>query len=227
MPNILWKFKSRVETFLFKSKIFDNLIQSALKKISKEDVFFVEIGANDGISNDHLYNNVIKYNWNGVYIEPQKEVFKKLVENLNGRINVYFENIAIINGESKDITIFVPKDTTIKDYSGIASLSRLGGVLNRFSDDELIEQKVEGKPFDFLIDKYNLHKKKYLLLVIDVEGLEKEIIYSIDFKKISPKCILFEHAHLSYDCHREINGYLANKGYKIYIAKYDTMAFLS
>ena len=195
--------------------------------IEKEDDFFVEIGANDGISNDHLYNNVIKNNWSGVYIEPQKEVFKKLVENLNGRINVYFENIAIINGESKDITIFVPKDTTIKDYSGIASLSRLGGVLNRFSDDELIEQKVEGKPFDFLIDKYNLHKKKYLLLVIDVEGLEKEIIYSIDFKKISPKCILFEHAHLSYDCHREINGYLANKGYKIYIAKYDTMAFLS
>ena len=227
MSNILWKLKSRIETFLFKSKIFDNLIQSALKKISKEDIFFVEIGANDGISNDHLYYNVIKYNWSGVYVEPQKDVFKKLVENLNGRKNLYFENIAIVNGESKDITIFVPKDTTIKDHTGIASISRLGGVLNRFSDDELIEQKVEGKSFNFLIDKYELHKKKYLLLVIDIEGLEKEVIYSIDFKKIAPKCILFEHTHLSYDCHREINGYLVNNGYKIYVAKYDTMAFLS
>lgn len=225
MPIILWKFKSRLETFLFGSKIFNKLIPSTLKRIGKKDIFFVEIGANDGVTNDYLFKYVLKYNWSGVYVEPQKDVFEKLVENLKGRDNLYFENIAIIDEENRDIPIFIPKDIHIKDYTGIASLSRQGGVLTRFSDDELIEQKVEGKPFSYLIDKYELHNKTNLFILIDVEGYEKKIIYSIDFNRIHPRVLLFEHAHMTYDCHREVNEYLTKLGYKIYVAKFDTFAY--
>jgi FkbM family methyltransferase len=225
MSLLLWKIKSRLETFLYTSKVFDNLIKNALTELSNNDIFFVEIGANDGISNDLLYQFVLKNNWSGLYVEPQKDVYDKLVNNLKGIKNIYFENVAIINGESKELSIFVPKDSSIKDFTGIASLDRQGGVLSRFKNDELVEQKIQGKPFSYLVDKYELAKKSNLLVLIDVEGLEKQIIYSIDFNKIKPKIILFEHAHMTYDCHREVNGYLTRLGYKIYVAKFDTFAY--
>ncbi len=227
MPTITWKIKSRIETFVNKSKLFDTLLQTFLHKISKDNIFFIEIGANDGIENDLIYDFVIKYNWSGIYIEPQKEVFKKLIQNFEGKNNLYFENIAIVNSEEKDLTLFVPKDSSIKNFTGIASISRQGGVLNRFSDNDLDKEIVKAKPFTYLIEKYNLENKKNLFVIIDVEGLEKNIIYSIDFNRVQPKYLMFEHAHLTYDSHREINGYLSNLGYKIYLDKFDTFAYLS
>jgi len=168
---------------------------------------------------------VNKYNWSGIYVEPQKEVFNKLIHNFKDKKNLFFENIAIVNTEEQDVTIYIPKDNSINHPSGIASTLRQGGVLNRFMDDELNIEVVKGKPFNYLIDKYNLEKIDKLLIIIDVEGLEKNIIYSIDFNRIRPSIIIFEHAHLTYDCHREVNGFLSKHGYKIYLDKYDTLAY--
>ena len=89
-----WRIKSRIETALQGLPMFQNLLTKFVKKLP-EDVFFVEIGANDGIDFDPIYQAVIKKKWSGVYIEPQKSVFLKLQSNFQGRENIFFENIAI------------------------------------------------------------------------------------------------------------------------------------
>jgi FkbM family methyltransferase len=224
MPTLLWKVKSRIETLFHTSTLFNNLTSSLLEKLPDKDVFFVEIGANDGISADPLHSFIIKKKWSGVYVEPQKAIFEKLLKNFEGVDNLFFENIAITETES-DFTLYVPKDKTITNYSGIASLTPESGVLARFDRSEIEEQTVKGKPLDYLIDKFDLKNKKILFLLIDVEGYEKTLILGMDFSKFSPNYILFEHAHMSYDTHRHINGYLAKNGYKIYIDKFDTLAY--
>ncbi len=224
MTTLKWRFKSRIETFLNKSKLFDNLISKSLKKISEDNVFFVVIGANDGVSNDILFPFVQKNNWQGVYIEPQRNVFEQLKINLKHKNNLFFENIAITKEES-EFLIYIPKDKNIKDYSGIASINRNGGVLNRFKDEELLIEKVIGKPFQYLIDKYSLINRDNLIIVIDVEGEEKNIIFSLDFLQINPRIIIFEHAHMTYDEHRHVNSWMVKNGYKIYVDKFDTFCY--
>lgn len=224
MSILIWRLKSRIETFLYKSKLFENLISRSLKKNSNKNVFFVIVGANDGISHDIIYPFVQKYNWQGVYIEPQKEIFEKLKKNLGNKKNLFFENIAITN-EDSEFVIYIPLDKEIKDYSGIASLNRNGGVLNRFKDEELQKETVIGKPFNYIVEKYSLTKKDCLIIIVDVEGEEKNIIFSLDFTLINPKIIIFEHAHLTYDTHRQINSWLYKHGYKIFIDKNDTLCY--
>ena len=145
------------------------------------------------------------------------------MENLKKFPNLSFENIAITEKEG-EFELFVPKNR--QAYSGLASLSRNEGVLNRFLEDEIEKQTVQGKPFNYLVKKYDLAKKDALLLVIDVEGHEKLILESIDFEMVKPDVIIYEHAHMSYDTHRILHRLLTNFGYSIYLDKYDTVAVI-
>lgn len=224
MSTLLWKVKSRIETFFSSTKKNQQLLDSFLKKIARENVFFVEIGANDGIDADPIYPYVKKYNWGGVYIEPQKKVFDKLVANFKGRGNLFFENIAITEKEM-DVELFVPKANGDINSSLMASLSTTGGNIPFFNDVE--KETVKGLPFSYIVDKYSLKEKEPVFLLIDVEGYEKTIIFSIDFDSYKPRYIFFEHDHLTHNTHRIINHYLTEKGYKIYLLKYDTLACLS
>lgn len=219
-----WRIKSRIETALQRLPIFQNLLTKFVDKLP-EDVFFVEIGANDGVDFDPIYQAVIKKKWSGVYIEPQKSVFMKLQSNFLGRENIYFENIAITKEEML-VDLFSPNEELTKGNSLIASMHMNKGVLRHFSEFELRKETVQGKTFQYIIDKYELKNKQRTLVLIDVEGFEKDIIESIDFKSYKPDYLIFEHAHLTYDIHREINSSLGQHGYKIYLDTMDTLAIL-
>jgi FkbM family methyltransferase len=219
-----WRIKSRIETALQGLPMFQNLLTKFVDNLP-EDVFFVEIGANDGIDFDPIYQAVIKKKWSGVYIEPQKSVFLKLQSNFHGRENIFFENIAITK-EEMFVDLFSPNEEITNGNSLIASMHMNKGVLRHFTESELRKETVQGKPFQYIIDKYELKNKKRTLLLIDVEGFEKEVIESINFNTYKPDYLIFEHAHLTYDIHREINASLVDVGYKIYLDKMDTLAIL-
>lgn len=226
MSTICWKIKSVIETFINSSDLNNLILKSFFKRISKENVFFIEIGANDGIEGDPIYRYVLQYNLSGIYIEPQKKVFEKLVQNFHKQSNIYFENIAISSKEG-EIELFIPKDNgklSSAITSLMASTSLDKGNLGFFENYEI--EKVKAKTFKYLIEKYDLTKKGEIFLLIDVEGNEKDIIYSIDFNSCKPKYIYFEHIHLTYDTHANINKYLQSLGYKIYFSKQDTLASL-
>ena len=139
--------------------------------------------------------------------------------------DAYFENIAITKEEML-VDLFSPNEDLTKGNSLIASMHMNKGVLRHFSEFELRKETVQGKPFQYIIDKYELKNKQRTLVLIDVEGFEKDIIESIDFKSYKPDYLIFEHAHLTYDIHREINSSLGKLGYKIYLDKMDTLAIL-
>src|SRR5262245_37464793 len=45
------------------------------------DVFFLQVGANDGLMDDPIHFLVRKYGWCGVLLEPDPQLFKRLKEN--------------------------------------------------------------------------------------------------------------------------------------------------
>lgn len=72
---------------------FKGILDALEEKV--DSVFFVEIGACDGVSGDPIYHKAIRYNWSGLLIEPISASFQKLQQNYTTNPNVVFENVAI------------------------------------------------------------------------------------------------------------------------------------
>jgi hypothetical protein len=68
-----------------------------------------------------------------------------------------------------------------------------------------------------LIEKYGILQVD--ILVMDVEGYEVIILSQINFKKIRPRLIMYEHKHLSDAEARLAREILTSNGYRI--AQYD------
>src|SRR5580704_6695904 len=75
--------------------VFDLALQYLLTTRGSE-LTFIEVGANDGEFNDPLREYIVKFQWRGVLIEPQPDVFERLKLNYAGQSDrLSFENVAI------------------------------------------------------------------------------------------------------------------------------------
>src|SRR4051812_34422848 len=75
--------------------ISDVLLKMVLSGGKTQDFTFIQIGANDGVSNDPIRRYVVEYGFKGVLIEPQPDVFTRLKANYSGMPGITFENAAI------------------------------------------------------------------------------------------------------------------------------------
>ena len=87
--NYITKFSclnlEKIITILVEKKIINSLIQ---------------IGANDGISHDHLHNIIKKYSLESLLLEPIEKYFFDLKNNYSNYKNVRIENSALsVNNE--------------------------------------------------------------------------------------------------------------------------------
>src|ERR1051326_7686160 len=55
---------------------------------ARRDVFFVQIGAHDGKSNDNVYSVARALGWHGVLVEPVRYLFDRLVQNYCGSTGI-------------------------------------------------------------------------------------------------------------------------------------------
>jgi hypothetical protein len=90
-------------------------------------------------------------------------------------------------------------------------------------DMETIQIKVPINTLDHLIDKYSVTKID--LLVIDVEGKERDIFDSYSFK-IKPKIIYFENRFYNYDEMMNLNSKFISLGYRVFREKDNTLLIL-
>lgn len=203
----------------------DVLLKMVLRGGKTQDFTFVQIGANDGLSNDPIRRYVIMYGFQGILIEPQPDVFMRLQTNYDGIPNVRFENAAI-----------APKDGEIEMYrfKKVTGFPQWADGLASFSKESLTNnfQAVKGEVETIIVPAISLtsllrkHAIKHLdLLQIDAEGYDYEIIKMIDFDAIKPEIIHFEHGFLSPSKQMECFGYLQSKGYKVYNNADNTVAY--
>jgi FkbM family methyltransferase len=179
----------------------DLKMEKYLKDI--ENGYYIESGANDGItqSNTLYYNQ--KYNWKGILIEANPTLAEKCK---NNRPLDIVENYALVDD--------LYKKEKISGYFQNISLNGQCIENNNYSDNSLSPNQiidVNAITLTSLLDKHNVQKIDFFSL--DVEGYEINVLNGLNFEKYRPKYILIETTSCS-NRKKETLDYLLGKNYK-------------
>nr|WP_321233399.1 FkbM family methyltransferase [uncultured Psychroserpens sp.] len=210
--------------FNSKPKIYFDIPSIWFEKLFDEDyVNIVQVGSNDGVTGDPLYNLIIKHNtWTALFIEPVPFLFEKLKQNYNKESRFIFENSAV--NKDGDWQIFYSVDEEAKtkiemlpawyDQLGSFSKENITKHLNGILEPYIVESKIKGVTLKEVLSKHQI--KKIDIMHIDTEGYDWNVLSQLDFNIYNPKAILFEHKHLSKTEELKSIAYLKNNNYLIY-----------
>lgn len=198
----------------------------------KDDFTFVQIGANNGRRDDPINHLLVKYKEDvkGIAVEPVQEYFDELQITYETFPKIKLVKKAIHNSESEKLIYKInPSLTEIEDYyRGMASFDRSNFTKDGVSDNNIISEKIACTSLMNLLREEKINKLH--LLQIDAEGYDIEIIRSIDFNKIKPRIINFEHRWefglISDNEMLSIIKLLMDNKYKLIINGNDAIAYL-
>jgi FkbM family methyltransferase len=208
----------------------------------KKPFYFFQIGGNDGFANDPIFKFIKRDSWKGIIVEPQKDVFeKRLKRTYRFERNVILENVAIAkeNGSRKLYKIAISNS---RWATGLSTFDK--EVLEKQIETERVKTKakkervtlpntpenwithedVECTTIDNLLSKYKFSTLD--LLQIDTEGFDFEIIKMIDFNKMKPSIICFEHTHMNEESIQECDELLSKHAYSVERIGGDSIATL-
>jgi FkbM family methyltransferase len=195
--------------------------------LRKKEVYFIQIGANDGMKDDPLQKFVKEYGWKGILVEPIPEAFEALKENYGNNSNLKFINAAIAEENGVRTLYTFRRDTDFKGGTLYSSFRR--DVLLRNTRwvpegaQQVVEVPVKCLSMTSLIREAEGNAVD--LLVIDTEGFDFNILKMIDFSVLSPRIIAYEHAHLSKGDMTAATDLLLAQGYRLTRDNLDTIAY--
>lgn len=211
---------------------------------SRKEVYFIQVGANDGLINDPLiYFIILNKNWKGVLLEPLPDVFHHALKPLHRRRSrLLLFNAAIANqpGESVIYRISFSNKrwaTGLTSFKKETLISKINdGYVERCAhkyndtlpDDRntwIAEQTIRCVTFQQIIKESGFPQID--LIQIDAEGYDYQIIRMIPFHRIKPHVISFEHEHLSLQDKETCFQLLKEQGYQITVLQRDAIAHLS
>ncbi|CAN5353067.1 hypothetical protein BH09BAC2_BH09BAC2_15980 [soil metagenome] len=237
IKNKLYQFFNKQGYLIYKKDLFEQrfrlrgelqpLEQLFYQKLHK-DFFFLQIGANDGVSFDPIYHLITKENVHGMALEPIPDLFVQLKKNYAKYPNVQLVNKAVHKSEKEMILYRVDPKKDYPDWTkGTASFNKFHHALSGITEADILEEKVACTSLDELIDQNKI--KKIDLLQIDTEGYDYEIIKMIDFDNIAPAIISFEHGFISGIMTKEkffeIEELLIKNKYNIIVLENDAVAY--
>ena len=198
------------EKFSFSVNNIDRKISSFYRD-DNSPKFYVEIGANDGISQSNTKYLELYGNWRGILIEPIPSVFQKLKRNRSARN--CFENSACCSFEypSTEMSLIYANlmSITLDGQSDIVDRREHAniGATSLNTGDETYLLSVPAVTMNLIL-KINNAPKRIQFLSLDVEGSELEVLKGIDFSEFTIEYICVESR--SFDL---IANFLVQKGY--------------
>lgn len=173
---------------------------------SDEELFYVDIGANDGLIVSNTAHFDLNLGWKGICVEPHPRSFSELQKNRPNSINL---NYCITDSEGEvdflSISGYAEMLSGIKNFYSEDHLKRIDSEIKKHGGEKQII-KIVSKPLWKVLKKYDVKKIDYLS--IDTEGSEFEILNGIDFDQVDIRVISTENSS-----NKEINKLLQNKGY--------------
>jgi FkbM family methyltransferase len=200
-------------------------------EFARGDVFFVQVGSNDGLRYDPIYELAVNnINWSGLLIEPVRSSFEELRKNYGDQKRFIFENLAVGETEGRSKFYCVSKDAErcLEDlpnwYDQLGSFDRnhivkhLEGRLEPFIE----EIEVACMPLGIILER---HKIEHIDLVhIDAEGADLAILLQLDLAQYRPRMIIFESWHMSRRDLAVAECRLSEAGYRLTESDLDTIA---
>ncbi len=257
IPNCLREYKvlNRIRKFVIGAKPQDSLLFNLLQSISHilpqslyqrgskidellaffakyyNDVYIMQIGANDGVTGDPLHKFIVENNWSGVLVEPINYVFGRLVKNYQGVDGLAFANVAISHRDEFREMWFLKEseDNLPVTYDQLGSFRY--DVVHKHQrdisniDKYLVKAQVQCITFQHLIELYSIQNID--LLHMDAEGYDYNLLMMFDFDRFMPIVTMYEHIHMTISELVRSRRYLKDKGYKLFVDKTDSIAIRS
>lgn len=188
----------------------------------KENGFFVDVGAYDGVCGNNSLFFEETLHWNGICIEPIPEIFEKL------RLK---RKCAVVKGCAYDTDGIL----TFNHVKGYAEM--LSGVNESYNEKhrERIQTDInhqggeqtfiecDSYRLETLFDSYGVTRVNYLS--IDTEGSEMNVLKGINFEKVKIDVIDVEVNYPEDEKH--INDFLTGKGYRFAVKLGGDMVYVS
>jgi FkbM family methyltransferase len=178
-----------------RSETIESLLNKLVESNINEQFYFVQIGANDGYSFDPIHHLIKNYDLRGVCIEPIQEYFNELKTTYKNYPNVSLLKAAITekNGNIEMYKVNKSGHNLPNWTKGIASIDINHHKKTNIKGDYIETEVVKSISIDKLIQRFKIDHID--LLVIDTEGYDLKIIEMIEFDKIKPKILFFEHLY--------------------------------
>ena len=210
----------------------DPTLQQRIEKAigNRAEVFFVQVGSNDGVQGDPLYDLVLsRTTWRGIFIEPIDYLFRRLRQNYGDSPRFVFENVAIsTRRETKKFYYVSEKARTERDLPywhdqlGSFDKTHITKMLGDDMSSYIIEEDVECHPLQDVFDRNRVAGID--LIHIDTEGFDYQVLSQLDINRYKPSVILFEHHLLTDEEFVKSRELLRTTGYRIHEYGNDTLA---
>ncbi len=201
------------------------LLPGVIERFLRPDFFFVNIGANDGISNDPIYPYLQRYRWRGIAVEPLGYVCDDLRRNYAGFDGVIVEHAAVA-ATPRPLYFVPPAASDMAFVRQIGSLhapyvEKSIGLMRicRFEGDipEGLESRVERVDvpcltFEELMRKHAVQRVDFLN--IDAEHSDFEILSMIDFARWRPNVLCLETSEFNEGQRAQVAERLVRAGYR-------------
>lgn len=172
-----------------------------------KDLFFLQIGANDGVGCDPINHLINKYRWKGILVEPGSLAFEDLKKNYNHINGLIFENSAVTDKDG-DVILYCGSTTphfTLEYEKAIHMFDVTPKPIT-----------VNGITPISLLKKYNICKID--LLQIDAEAHDYIILKNYPFDTHRPFIIRFEYVNLNSNFNECIN-LITSHNYEIFFSE--------
>lgn len=186
--------------------------------------FFVQVGANDGLRGDPIADLVCDRNWNGILVEPQPEAFMRLRENHRAP-GLVFENVAI-GQRAGTLELYRLRASDGRLYDDLTTcdperLMRAKALFGFEGDIEKIEVPI--MPLTAILDRHDCRKLD--VLIVDTEGMDYEVLASLDMSQFAPAIIQCEFIHLGENELKECLKLFSDNDYSFAISYRDMIAY--
>jgi FkbM family methyltransferase len=225
---------------------FADFLRTYLQAQDLSSFFFIQVGAFDGKTNDHVYDLATRWGLKGLIVEPQPVAFQALRENYRNCDQIVFENVAIANENGEKPFYSIRKDIDFLQYVNQAAsfdpehtrkllqhhITKQASAATRTAFKRLnlnfadcIEpQPIKTRTFRSLLEAHGI--SRYDFLQVDTEGFDFEVLKMADIEDKLPTLINYEHEHLSPEDQQASWNYLKKLSYGIFTHQGDTAAFL-
>lgn len=207
----------------FKFEVGLQLIRFLLNcfKSRVPEPFFLQIGANDGRTDDPIFQYAEQGKWSGITIEPVERIYAKLIKNYINCPNVACVNAAC--GKRASVLPFYEIDASFSNQ-GISSFKK-SVIQGHFGSEEEFERNVSIKYVNVVTVDEILNSRgvsRIDLIAVDVEGMEFDVLQGLSIEKYHPTIILIEHYHTEAPFRAAINQRMHDLGYDRFVAAMET-----
>jgi FkbM family methyltransferase len=210
------------------------------KRLRRQSVFCLQVGANDGVTNDPMNPYLQHWNWSGLLVEPQVDVFANgLQSTYRDNPRVILENVALAP-EAGTLPFYRVAISDARWATGLSGFvretiekhiangyierkARADGIELPEDPDEIVEVlEVPTVTVDELVAKHGIASLD--VVCIDTEGYDYEILKLVDLARLSPDVVLFESKNLSAEDTDAVHTLLRSHGYTLFRDGGDTLA---